>query len=228
MAQSEQLSPYGLELRNAPQSGLMGYYFPWSSHLKGFDTSSYNPLLSDNTISKYDVDMMMNEVNSIPGINPNYCDSYLWWSCLSIPIMGAGIYLGILNLIRSPPNITLYIIFLMGGIILGFFYFFYIVIQAGKKANKRRYEVKQKISLVLNKHQNMNFTSKNSVVRVSENAAYIAIEFKFRLPGFQNIPNNGYGYNQPFLTPQSPPAFPASTNPFATGNNDQYRRAPGY
>ena len=53
------------EALNAPQTSIMGYYFPYSPALRAYDHSSFNPALSDFAVSLHEIETLMQEVNSV-------------------------------------------------------------------------------------------------------------------------------------------------------------------
>ena len=50
-----------VELTMMPPSGMNGYYFPIDSN--GYDTSSFDPLYSNNIVTYQDVESLIQEVN---------------------------------------------------------------------------------------------------------------------------------------------------------------------
>ena len=178
-------SPLEMEYLAMPPSGMMGYYFPWNQAMGTYDTSSYNPLYSDNTVSINDINILLQEMQSQPLFRPFYTDPLVkWFFCLF-----CGIYFGMPLLMLLGSTVTIGFFFVIPIAFIGTFVaMIFIMCRVASNSQKRQTERKSQMDPVIAKHQNSTFAGKNVVLRMPMHGSYIAIEFLFRMNDAQDQP----------------------------------------
>ena len=175
-------TPYQLETLTMPQSGLLGYYFPYITFLNSYDSSSFDSSYSDNTISRHEIDILLNEVNSHPLTKLPSCSLLVFLIPLAMCLMFAGIVFFMTRVIIASssrhPSPLLIISGMMGIIFSGVFLIMCIAFYAAKNQQKRAFKRSQAITEILKRHQATTFASRNVIIRLPQHAGYIAIEFK--------------------------------------------------
>ena len=186
-----------------PQSGLMGYYFPWNNALRTYDTSSYNPAFSDNVVSMQDIQVLLGDLQTQPLYSPVYCDPWLYCICVLVLVLIAGQIIFITSATRSIGSnffvIPLIFFGFFGGIVA-------IMCKVQSNARKRAAERKVQLDVVLARHQQTTFGGKNVILRMSMHGSYIAIEFAFRMNGAGAM-QMGQAPGMP-MNPFGQPAYP--------------------
>ena len=213
----QRISQFDLEAATAPQTGTLGYYFPWNDHMETFDTTSFNTQYSYGRISINDIDVLMRDINLIEDIKIQCCDSVGLLLC-SIPLI--IILVSIVQLLQNSRNKNIFLIF--GGLIAAYILMMIIGTIMNKRQKDKQHKRKMNIVAVLAKHQSTTFEGKECILKVSTHGAYIAIEFSFMFNGQQ-----GGFPAQPQFTNYNQPSYGApQNNPFASPSD--YRPTPGF
>ena len=216
-------SPFTIEMMSMPQSGLMGYYFPWNNMIRTYDTSSYNPAYSDNSVSPQDIQVLLGDLQAQPLFSPVYCDPWLYGICglFLLLIVGQMIFVfSASKRIGTNFYVIPLIFFLFFGLMVA------IICKVQSNARKRAAERKLQIDTVLARHQQTTFGGKNVILRMSMHGAYLAIEFAFRMgaAGGQMQMNQGMvmnPYAQGNFTQPNPQFNYQQPQPFVTGQQPQ-------
>ena len=178
-------SPFQMELMTMPPSGMMGYYFPWNHAIGTYDTSSYNPLYSDNTVSINDINILLQDLQSQPLFSPIYFDPLL--KCMFG--LFCGIFLGMALLMILGITVSKGFFFVIPVVFIVIFVLVCVIIcKVASNVQQRQRERKSQIDPVIAKHQNSTFAGKNVVLKMSMHGSYIAIEFLFRMNSAQAQP----------------------------------------
>ena len=187
----------------APQTSVMGYYFPYSPALRAYDHSSFNPALSDFAVSLHEVEALMRDLSAVEAPAASSVLGKRLPFLLLVPVIFyGGFFLAFGRLAHN--NIAGFftlmfltyalIVLLVGWVVCGCF---------GNNLEafqKRRNAVVQ----VLQRHQATTFNCRGVVLGCSQLAGYVAVEFEFRR-----------GFCAPvhaFAASARPPGPPASTN----------------
>ena len=166
-----------------PASGMMGYYFPWN-FAGDYDTSSYNPMYSDNQVSSFEIDNLMNALRSCPDYK--IPSPKIMWGALLGPIV-----IGLLIAIFVASGM----VYLMGVAVFGGFAVAIVFICCGA-CELAALKARRKLQLdqVIAQQAQSVFTPKRAILRMSPHMGYIAIEFGWKSgqPGMMNM---GMGMN---------------------------------
>ena len=89
------MSRYRTEQMNMPQSGPSGYYFPWDSRSRTFDTSSFDPAFSGNRISQQDIQAFFADLYAQPLFDPkdSNCLCYVVLGLFGLMVLAQAIFL---------------------------------------------------------------------------------------------------------------------------------------
>jgi len=197
-----------------PQSSMMGYYFPWKNALRTYDTSSYNPIFSDNVVSSQDIQVLLADLQTQPLYSPVYCDPWLYGICVLLLVMIAGQVIFITSATRGIGKNFFVIPLIFFGFIIGMSV---IMCKVKSNAQKRLAKRKAQLNVVLARHQQTTFGGKNVDLWMSVLGSYLGIEFAFRMnragamqmgqaPGMPMNPFGQPAYPQPGF-PQPGPQF---------------------
>ena len=176
-----------VELALMPQSGQMGYYFPWNSSIGDYDTSTFNPMYSDNQISSYDIEGLINALRTCPDYKmPS--PKIMWGALLGVVLM-------VILLVALP--VYLIGVGIFGGLFLGMTFFIMGTCERQKMLAQRRLQVNQVIA-----NQAMTvFSPKRAILSLSPHQGYISIEFGWKNgmmnPGLTNSGGFGLGIQVP-------------------------------
>ena len=194
-----QIDPFVMEQMTAPQSGMLGYYFPWDSSISSYSTSSYNPLYSDNRISIQEIDGLIAEMKTCKYYSPKSCSPLLCLAMLVfifVPMFGGMSPI----FVRTHSAGTLIgMIFggIFGGLALGL-----ALLCCAIKDIRLKAEIRKKMltEIILRANQTV-FAGKDVIIRLSERGSYLAFEFNWKLRTGappQNFSNNPFeNYAQP-------------------------------
>ena len=188
-------SAYSLERAAMPISGPLGYYFPFENDK--YDTTSFNPAFSNNTISQFEIEAFVGEINSIvaKAAEDNCRQCLLAFSpLLVLAVVGGCMALIFTNLdttvsystgngyiyapsgtgISTSVAVTLAVFIGLLGISVIVFLCYY----SSKTNNTRIAEITEKMNEAIQRHQNTTFAGKDVTVRISKLQSYLAIDFK--------------------------------------------------
>ena len=203
-----------MERLQMPPSGMMGYYFPQKGFLHCYDTSSYNPMYSDNTISIEDINNVVQDLQSLSSQlteeakkNVRFFGKYFFY------ILGVLLLIIVVSVILA-ITVTPFFFIAIPIIFVCCFVNMMCSLSGGiSQAIKMQEEISARIDQVIAKHQNSTFAGKNVRLRMPMYKTYIAIDFLFR----QNVS----GAPQMQMNMYQPQAQPQFGNGFEINNQPQ-------
>ena len=178
MTKANRIIQFNKELKSAPQSGLLGYYFPWNAYLKAYDTSSFDPSYSEGLVSQIDLHFIMRDINAIRGFDPSKSGPRSMWCLSVIPILALGIYFSSGEFFLE--DLKSRILLLISTLLLTIALLWTFNAVHSFKERKRTQKCSKLLSKILERHQNSTLYGKQVIARASPNAAFISLEFSFR------------------------------------------------
>lgn len=165
------------EQDSMPQSGMFGYYFPYSQADDTYDLSSYNSAFSDGRIQYQQLQPIVEEIKKSLR-SSNGCNKLL----LASPIIWV-VYIIVIIVSKWLIWVILVALLIATVLQIGLCYYASVL----NRRNKMDH-MKVSITKILQKHQNSTFKDQHVLIRLSKEASYIAFEF-----GWKTNPAGGFG-----------------------------------
>ena len=185
---------FNREADEVPETSRTGYYFPWSSWKKDYDTSTYDPALSDHQISLEEINNLLNDLRRLPLYNP---DPFECLCCVLIAvfIMIPVSIVTIIATIAQTGSSGLVLFSILGVLFLGVVLILSLLCLIQKKRQPRGEKRAIQVDEIIKKHQINIFNTKRVYVHMSSQGAYLCFEFGFRQE-FQGDQNPSLQHNK--------------------------------
>ena len=172
---SRRSSLTNFEIIEMPETNELAYHFPWNMDIYGYDTSSFDPTLSDGRLTSEDIKAVTDGLRGCPNY-PKFYPRMLW--CNLIPLFGILACIVLIAVFSAKDKMIMVwlmipmLVFLVTACIINFL--------AGRQTQVYLKARNEQFDKLLKSLQKTIFTKKQAVVRLSPYQGYLSVELQWK------------------------------------------------